>query len=176
NEIVNTNKIFKPSSILYELNKGIIASLNQGNMEDESQNDGMDITLCRIDMEEKIIELSCANHVVFLVNNDEIQMIEGDIHSIGGMFAVLKPPTYSDIIFPIQQDTAIYMFSDGFQDQFSGTTKQKFMLNRLKELIFSLRKKTMNEQLEHLRKAYFEWKGEYQQIDDILVMGIKFHN
>lgn len=177
NEIVNNKKIFSPSEILSELNDGIIKALNQtANESDDVPSDGMDITLCKIDTSSKKIYISCASHVVFVVNNEEIKMIEGDIHSIGGMFSVIYHPEYSVHEVDIQDDTAIYMFSDGFQDQFGGENNQKFMLTRFQELLFSLRKYDMQTQLEKLKETFETWQGTNRQIDDILVMGIKLNN
>lgn len=68
------------------------------------------------------------------------------------------------------------MFSDGFQDQFGGDKNQKFMLNRLQELLFDIRKEPMSLQLQKIEDTFEKWKGDQRQIDDILVMGLKLNN
>lgn len=175
-EIVNSKKIFKPSDILQELNRGIIESLNQDANREDAQSDGMDITLCQIDPRAGTIEIACANHIVFVVSKDNIQMIEGDIYSIGGLFSILQKPKFTNHKLKIEEDTSIYMFSDGFQDQFGGEKNQKFMLTRFKDLLFSIKHLHMNEQLAILNNTHDQWKGANRQIDDILVMGIKLND
>ena len=177
NEIVNNKKVFDPSQILIELNNGVIEALNQKDIEnEESQSDGMDITVCKIDKLKGIVELSCANHVVIVINDEETRMIEGDIFSIGGLFSVIRKPKYTTHKIQIKKNTAIYMFSDGFQDQFGGDKNQKFMLNRLQELLFDIRKEPMSLQLQKIEDTFEKWKGDQRQIDDILVMGLKLNN
>jgi len=175
-EIVNSKKIFDPGAILQELNRGIIESLNQDANREDAQSDGMDITVCQIDPIKGTLQLACANHIVFIVTKDNIQMIEGDIYSIGGLFSILQRPKFTSHSIPIEEDTSIYMFSDGFQDQFGGDKNQKFMLTRFKDLLFSIRHLSMNEQLKILNETHESWKGKNRQIDDILVMGIKLND
>lgn len=176
NEIVNSKKIFEPAAILTQLNKGVINALNQRTNKEDAQNDGMDITICQIDPDTNKIQISCANHVVFIINGDDIQMLEGDIYSIGGMFSVLQDPVYTNHEFSYDENTSIYMFSDGFQDQFGGDENQKFMLGRFKKTLKEINKLPMQDQLSNLQVTFDDWKGEYKQIDDILVMGIKLNN
>jgi len=176
NEIVNSKKIHKPSDILGELNKGVIESLNQRSTDDDVQNDGMDITLCKIDKSKKELQIACANHVLVIINDSGPQVIEGDIYSIGGMFSVLQNPTYTNHVVPFDSNTAIYLFSDGFQDQFGGNENEKYMLSRLHDFFLEQKNQPMEKQLEILKKEFEEWKGNNRQIDDILVMGIKLNN
>lgn len=175
NEIVNSKNIYTPAEILKQLNQGVIEGLNQRTDKDDAQNDGMDITLCAFNKDENILEISCANHVVFVVDDSGIQMIEGDIYSIGGIFSVLRDPVYTNHKLNITHNTTIYMFSDGFQDQFGGEENQKFMLSRFQKLLFDIRNEDMNSQMKILEKTFETWKGECRQIDDILVMGIKLN-
>lgn len=175
NEIVNSKKIYKPSEILMQLNQGVIEGLNQRTNKEDAQNDGMDITICAFDKENNTLEIACANHVVFVVNDSGIEMIEGDIFSIGGMFSVLREPSYTNHKLQIKRNTSIYMFSDGFQDQFGGEDNQKFMLTRFQDLLFEIKNEPMEAQMKRLEETFEKWKGDCRQIDDILVMGIKLN-
>jgi len=175
-EIVTGKKIFNPGEILQELNKSIIESLNQDNDKDNIQSDGMDITVCQVDYKNKVVQIGCANHIVLIVSGDTIEMIEGDIYSIGGLFTILQKPTFSNNIIPIDREMSIYIFSDGYQDQFGGEKNQKFMLHKFKDLIFSIRNLPMEEQKNILLEEHLKWRGNFRQIDDILVIGIKIHN
>lgn len=173
NEISSEKPGQKPSAILEKLNKGVITALKQnkdGNP--DSQDDGMDVTICAINPEEKSIQFSCANHIVYIVNNNTIDTIEGDICSIGGLFSA-EDKGYSNHEFKYKPGTIIYMFSDGYQDQFGGKHNKKFMATRFKELLFENRHLPLEEQREMLDKTFEDWKGSHRQIDDVLVIGIK---
>jgi len=172
-EIVTGKKILNPCDILQELNRSIIESLNQDNDKEDIQSDGMDITICQVDYAKKLVTIGCANHVVFVVSNDTIEVIEGDMFSIGGLFTILQKPKFSNHEITIDRDMSIYIFSDGYQDQFGGDKNQKFMMNNFKELIFSLRNLPMEEQKQALLKEHLAWRGNTRQIDDVLVIGIK---
>jgi len=174
-EIVAGKKIFNPADALQELNRSIIESLNQDNDKDDIQSDGMDITLCQVDYENKLIQIGCANHIVFVVSGDTIEMIEGDMFSIGGLFTILQKPRFSNHEMKIDKDMSIYLFSDGYQDQFGGEKNQKFMLHRFKDLLFSIRNLPMEEQKNVLYEEHLKWRGNFRQIDDVLVIGIKIH-
>ncbi len=173
NQIVNEEKNEKPSEILNRLNSGIIRALKQQEETDQIQDDGMDITLCCIDKKTKNVELACANHFAYLVRNDDIQVIEGDIFSIGGSLTTRYEFKFENHRSPIEDGTKLYMFSDGFQDQFGEKTNKKFMEKKFRNLIFENRHMSMNEQYELLDKTFEEWKGNKSQLDDVLVIGIK---
>lgn len=175
NEIVNGKNITDPAEILIQLNQGVINALNQRNEED-SQYDGMDITLCKIDPHNKKIEVSCANHDLFLTdyNKDSIDELEGDIFSIGGIFSVLRTPKYTNHTIDISEPKTIYMFSDGFQDQFGGESNQKFSHNNFKKLLFEIRDLPMEQQKEKIVETFNDWKKNTSQIDDILIIGLQF--
>ncbi|OQA97292.1 MAG: Phosphoserine phosphatase RsbU [Bacteroidetes bacterium ADurb.Bin217] len=174
NEITSEKLHQKPSEILDKLNKGVVTALNQnldGNP--DSQDDGMDITICAINKQDKTIQIACANHIVFRVYNDTIESIQGDICSIGGLFSAEENKGYSNFEFKYKSGTRFYLFSDGYQDQFGGKSNKKFQASRFKELLFESRNVSMKEQFEILNTTFEEWKGTNRQIDDVLVMGIK---
>jgi len=176
NEIVNSKRIFKPSDILQELNRGIIDALNQDADKEEIQSDGMDITVCCVDKKNGKVQIACANHIVFVVKNNAIEMIEGDVFSIGGLYTILQKPRFSNHEIHIDSETTIYMFSDGFQDQFGGTKGRKFMMTQFKDLLFTISTLPMSEQLKVLTETHEKWKGNFKQIDDLLVIGLKLQN
>ena len=175
NEIVNHKKITDPSKILEELNTGIYASLNQGGDIEFSQDDGMDITLACIDKAANKVRISAASHMAYIIKDEKISMIEGDIFSIGGIFAKHPDLHFTTHTFDIKNELLVYMFSDGYQDQFGGENNTKFMAKKFKELLFSIRKLPMSEQLKKLDDEYHAWKKDNKQLDDVLVIGLKIH-
>jgi serine phosphatase RsbU (regulator of sigma subunit) len=162
--------IHKPGQILKELNKGIRRTLRQ----DETDNrDGMDMALCVWDPKERVIEFSGAKNPLVYIANDEIFRIRGDKESIGG------GSTNTDLEFtthriPIDSPTWVYLFSDGYIDQFGGNDGRKFMIKNFAELLKHIHKLPANEQREILKITFNEWKRQkYPQVDDVLVVGFK---
>ena len=175
NEIVNKNKTIQPDLILNELRNMVINSLNKS----ENQiKDGMDIALIRINIKTLELEYAGAYNplLIFRKNpgNEEIELIEFKANRmpVGKYFTEEEPFTNNQ--FQIQKDDTIYMFSDGYQDQFGGEKGFKFKTKRFKELLMDIHKKTMLEQKVILEQTLKSWQGKYLQVDDIIVIGLRF--
>ena len=175
NEIVNKKGITSPAEILFELNKGVVFALNQGTDGDDSQDDGMDMSICSWNKETNEAVLSLASHNAYVITNNEIQNIDGDIYSIGGMFSNRPGIKFTNHTIKIERETTIYMFSDGYQDQFGGPRNKKFMAKQLKEMLLENHKLSMEEQEKVIAKRLDEWKGDRKQLDDILVVGLRLN-
>ncbi len=172
NEIVNVKNIFEPAKILNELNKGIVHLLNQSCNDSTTQDDGMDITIIAIDKTIQEIEFAGANHFSYLFNNSQFKTLNGDVFSIGGMFGRADINFTSQKI-KIEKGSTIYLFTDGFVDQFGGEENKKFLSGRFETLLQTLQQKNMEHQIESLITAFDNWKAHNKQLDDVLVMGIK---
>ncbi|MCK9207502.1 MAG: SpoIIE family protein phosphatase [Salinivirgaceae bacterium] len=174
NEIVNENQIFNPAEVLSQLNEKVVFTLNQDQKDKESfSEDGMDITFCCYDKVENTLELALANHTACLIQDHKTTLIEGDIFSIGGnvgfgqvLFKLHK--------FKITATTTLYMYSDGFQDQFGGDHNQKYMAPRFIEFLEKIQSIPFEQHKQLLEQEYEVWKGESRQIDDVLVIGARF--
>lgn len=172
NDIVVEQKIMVPSEILEKLNIGVITALNQSPENTESQDDGMDISVCMLDKQNGTVTIACANHTVHYVDRGELKTIQGDIYSIGGIFSLESRREYTDHVIPYIPGTVIYMFTDGFQDQFGGPKGKKFLATFFRELLFEISALPVSAQSERLNKRFIEWKADYKQVDDVLVLGI----
>ncbi len=172
---ITYKKLRTPADILDKLNLGVRAALNQkNNTAVETQEDGMDITLCLIDKGEKTLQIAAANHVAYIIYDDIIETIEGDMSAIGGSFATESSVNgYTNHSFTYKSGTKLYMFSDGFQDQFGGEHNKKFLGPHFKKLLFESRSLPMEKQCELLDETFENWKGKQKQIDDVLVVGIE---
>jgi len=170
NEIVNRLNELDASNILNQLRNDIINALNQGNTDLQTK-DGMDIALCVFDLENEILEFAGANNPLYIVRNKELIEYKADKMPIG-VYDNLKPFTRN--IIKMEKGDLYYMFSDGYADQFGGPEGKKFKYKQLKDLFVSISHLPMNEQLTVIEKTHEEWKGNYFQVDDILVIGIKF--
>lgn len=166
-EIVDKG-ITEPSLILKSMSDGVRFTLKQ----DETNNqDGMDMTVCVVDIEKKIVEFAGANNPLIYIQNNEVQQIKGNPFGIGGKNSKTDFKTH---IIKINQPTSFYIFSDGFIDQFGGENGKKFMIKNFREYLFSISKKDMQGQRLLLKQKLRDWMGtKYEQIDDILVIGFQ---
>jgi serine phosphatase RsbU (regulator of sigma subunit) len=135
-------------------------------------NDGMDAALCIYRKQRNVLEFSGAKNPLVYIQDNTLHRIKGDIHAIGGSKS--KPNLFfRKHTIAIDQPTTVYLFSDGYRDQFGGKDNAKFMGKRFHELLLKIHKLPMEEQSEVLNKTIEDWKGVRTQTDDILVMGIK---
>ena len=170
NEIVTKKEIYHPNEILNELKNNVIKSLHQTGRENEAK-DGMDIALCTIDMERMMLEFAGAYNPLLLIRKGELIQIKADHMPIG--IHSFDTSSFTNNEYPIEKGDSIYLFSDGYVDQFGGPDQRKFMIKNFKNYLLSIQDKNMAEQKELLDQNIENWKGETDQIDDILVVGIK---
>jgi len=172
NHIVNIIGLTKPSHILEQLDFEIREAFKKEDSEHVIP-DGMDIAICAIDRKNNMVEFSGANRPLYYLKNDKLEIIKGSKKSIGGISEDIDTDFTNHTI---SKDTieSIYLFTDGFMDQFGGIQGKKFLCKRFRELISSTRIYTMKEQQELLIDALNDWKGEREQTDDICLLGIRF--
>ena len=169
-DIVTRKGITKPSQILTLLDKQIFSTLNQ-NAELGVSNDGMDMVICEFNVKTRHIRFASAMRPVIIVLGGESFYIKGNRSSVGGESVMEK--YFDDQEYYLGEGDTIYLFSDGLPDQFGGPDGKKMKIARLKRIIEQVSKLPMNEQKEAFSKYYFDWKGAYDQVDDILLMGVK---
>jgi len=169
-DIVTRKKISKPSEILGLLDKQIFSTLNQ-NVELGVSNDGMDMVVCEFNVRTRHIRFASAMRPVIIVLDGEPFYIKGNRSSVGGESAIEK--YFDDQEYYLHEGDTIYLFSDGLPDQFGGIDGKKMKIARLKRMIEQVTKMPMSDQKEAISKFYLEWKGSYDQVDDVLLMGIK---
>lgn len=172
NYAVNVKNARKASEILDYLNLGVTRSLHQQKGV-SSVKDGMDIALCSIDTKNLNVDYAGAFNPLYLVRNGEIIIHKGDKFPIGA-FLDEELQKFSNHEIKIQAGDSIYIFSDGFADQFGGDKGKKFKYKQFQDLILEINDKPMSEQRNILDKTIVDWMGKLEQIDDILVIGVKF--
>jgi serine phosphatase RsbU (regulator of sigma subunit) len=171
NDIVSKGKDLSTNSILNHLNKGVVRTLKQKGINSTS-NDGMDIALCSFNLLDNILEFSGAQRPLYLVRNDELTIIKGDALSIGGaMLEQRKQFNCHEI--QLKKGDTIYLFSDGYPDQFGGDRNKKYLVGRFKKFLSSIQQYTMDEQETLLKKELKDWMGDEEQVDDILIIGFR---
>jgi tetratricopeptide (TPR) repeat protein len=161
-------EIVQPNQIFSEVRNNVIDALNPDGTSDTK--DGMDAVLCAIDFEKHMLMASCANNALWIVRNNELIEFAPDKMPIGLGNDDLKAFTLHET--SLHKGDCIYMFSDGYADQFGGADGKKFKKSQLKELIVTISGKPMKEQKSLLEKTFADWKGSQMQIDDVCVIGI----
>ena len=168
-EAVSKKEISKPNEILDYVREGIINSLKSSG-EIGGSKEGMDSVLCSIDKENKKLEFVGANNPLYLIREGELIVYKGDKMPVGYSDKA-KPFTNQEI--ELKKNDLIYIFSDGYQDQFGGPKGKKFRPKQLKQTLLSIKDKPMKEQGQKLEEIIEDWMKNEDQIDDILVMGVK---
>ncbi|MGE5420513.1 MAG: SpoIIE family protein phosphatase [Chloroflexota bacterium] len=171
NHAVNVKKARKAGEILDTLNEGVISTLNE-NKSEGSIKDGMDMALCIFDLKAKKAEFAGANNPLILIRNNEIVKFRGDRFPIGA-FEGNKPQKFKNNEIDLLPGDNFYLFSDGFEDQFGGPENKKFMSKRFEELLKEVSPLPVNDQKKVLIERLSAWMGTNEQVDDILVIGIK---
>jgi phosphoserine phosphatase RsbU/P len=171
NNAVNVKQARKASDILNELNAGVISTLNE-NTSDSSIKDGMDMTLCVFDFQNKKVDFAGANNPIIMIRDNNPMKIKGDRFPIGA-FMENKEQLFTNNEIALKEGDMIYLFSDGYADQFGGPDSKKFMTRRFEELLFNIHQKPLDEQKELLKSSLYDWMGSNGQVDDILVIGIR---
>ena len=170
NQIIKQKKYDKPSDILEALRDYVMTSLHQKGVIGEAQ-DGMDMALCMFNPKTRKLRFSGANNPLYIINNQGLQEIKGDRMPVGININYNKSFTNHDI--QLNRGDTIYLFSDGYADQFGGDKGKKFRYKYFKELLISNHGISLKKQKEILKKTFYNWKGKYEQIDDVLVMGMR---
>ena len=169
NQIVNLQGITKADSILSRLHGQIRRALRQSSTENK---DGMDISICVIDLEHNHVTFAGAKRPLLYIQNETIFEIKGDKHSVGG-FQTNAENSYTSHQINFDTPTAFYIFSDGYIDQFGGTQGRKFMIKNFKSLLLEIHKEPMVKQRQLLAQKFEDWKGNNKQIDDVIVVGFQ---
>lgn len=164
--------IRKPSEVLNTLDKEVRESLNQH--ADSGSNDGMDIIVAEIDTQNYKFTVSSAMRPVIIYSGDEQIYVKGSRSSVGGQLDEDRTiKDFFDQEYQLKKGDIIYMFSDGYPDQFGGPLGRKFKMVRLKNLLRDIHDKPMDEQYNYIKSNFFLWKEDLDQVDDVLFMGIK---
>ncbi len=169
NEIVSTHKLDNAGTLLDELRDHVKATLAKSGDEVQAR-DGMDIALCIIDQKQMKLQFAGAYNPMYQVREKELIEFKGDKMPIGWYDL---DTGFTNNVINIKKGDCFYIFSDGFIDQFGGKFEKKFLSKQFKDLILHNNSQTMNNQKEVLVKAFENWKGKLQQIDDVLVIGFR---
>ena len=181
NNIVLERKITEPAKILEKLQSGIRFTLRQHRKESEAR-DGMDVAICCLTpvsgnsqsdsgFDGGLLQFAGANNPLYFVNNQSEPTLSQFKGEQGISFENISEFTNHEI--KIKKRDTFYIFSDGYADQFGGSEMKKFKYKRLRNLLISIQDKPMNQQEKIISKTFENWKGNHEQIDDVLIIGVR---
>lgn len=169
NKIIIDQKIENPSEILSLLSKGISRTFSGVDGEINYLKDGMDLGLCVIDRLSEELLYSGAFFPLYIIRDNKLIEIKGDRLSVG----IDDSGEFLSTRVKLEQEDVVYMFSDGYTDQFGGPNDKKFMYRRFRHLLLTIHKFPFQEQKSILRDSIKSWKGDVEQVDDLMVIGFK---
>ena len=169
NEIIIDKGVKDTDKILGEMRSQIIKSLHQD--EDGGQKDGMDISLCKLNIKKKLVEFSGAHNSLIHISEDELYNYRGDHQPVGLLLGDKKPFTKHEV--KLKKNDMLYIYSDGYQDQFGGEKGKKYMGAKFKKQLLRINKESTEKQLILLEEEFKSWTHNYEQIDDVCVMGVR---
>ena len=165
NRSVREYGLTDPGRILDKTREIVIQEFEKS---EEEVKDGMDIALCSI--EDNKLKYAGANNPLWIIRNSEIIETKANKQPIGQFD---KPVPYKTHSFDLEQDDSIYLFSDGYVDQFGGEKGKKFKSKAFRELLLCIQDKSMEQQQTIINEAFETWKGNLEQIDDVCVIGFR---
>lgn len=160
-----------PSDILTFLDDGVNRILRQTG-DESGVKDGMDLALCSLNTKTRVLEYAGAYNPLYYFNKGELKEVKANRNPIGVNEDGI-PDEYTNHRVQLDKGDTLYLMSDGFADQFGGKHGSKFKYRRLRKLIHSIQDLSMGGQKEKFEDAFYRWKGDYDQVDDILIIGVR---
>lgn len=170
-DIINHTNIIKPSEIMDKLREGVINTLNADNSGKDTK-DGMDMTLCCINYNTIELQYAAAFNPLYLVRNGELVQHEANKFPIGKYIG--EREKFTNHTIQLQKNDQVFIFSDGYADQFGGPKGKKFMVGNFRKLLGNISKLSIKNQKDTLESTLNNWQGDNEQVDDVLVIGVKF--
>lgn len=168
--ILKDISINSPAEALDFLNKNVSYTLNQ-NANDGPVRDGMDIVLIALDTESGELQFAGANNPIYLVRNKELTILKADKQPIGSYSEDTKP--FTNNVIKVEKGDCIYLFTDGYADQFGGPDGKKFKYKQLQEILFENCALPMPQQELILKQRFIDWMGNLEQVDDVCLIGFR---
>jgi serine phosphatase RsbU (regulator of sigma subunit) len=169
NVTVNIQEVIDPEQIIYKLDQQVVDTLKQN--EPNSIKDGMDIAVLSLNKDKSLISFSGAGMPLYRISDGELIEYKGSNFGIGGVLR--KEKQFTPFKIEYKPNDLFYIFSDGYADQIGGKEGRKYYKKKFKEFLMEIKDFPMEEQRKRVEDEYIQWKGDFKQIDDILVIGLK---
>jgi serine phosphatase RsbU (regulator of sigma subunit)/HAMP domain-containing protein len=169
-DAVNNTDLYAPAEIMDKLNEGVASTLHVGITEKQTK-DGMDMTLCALDLKKLKLQFAAAFNPLYIIRDGELIQHKADKFPVGAFIGETRK--FTNNIIELKKGDMVYIFSDGYADQFGGPKGKKFMAGNFRNLLLDASKLPANEQRHKLNETIESWRGGLEQVDDILIIGIK---
>lgn len=169
-KIVNELKVDDTDQVLMTMNRELESAFFKEESGKALIKDGIEMSICIIDKNTKVMEFSGAFLPVYIVRDDKLIEIKGDKKNVVQSFAMVS---FSRSTFTLQEGDILYLFSDGYADQFGGPENKKFMYRRLRHILLTISKYPLTDQQRILDETIVSWMEGHDQIDDIMILGVK---
>lgn len=168
-----SNNNILPSEILTQLDEKLIENLAHNRTESGASKDGLDISIVSINLKTKKVVSSAARRPIIIIKDQDILHIQGTKRSIGDTEDILRSRNFTDTETQLHTNDVIYMYTDGYSDQFGGSDGAKMKNTKIKKFLRAIHDDDMDEQSLTVQELFTQWKGDYPQTDDVLFIGIK---
>ncbi len=172
NEIIMHGSYVHAGSVLNQMREHVMEALCQTGQESD-QRDGIDIALCMIDLKKGILNFAGAFNPVYIVRGKSFFEIAGDMMPVG--IGAEEERSFKNHQYELDAKDTLYLFSDGFVDQFGGASGKKFKYEPFRKLMVEFGHLPMQQQEQHIRQTFSDWKGNHPQVDDVLVFGFRLN-
>ena len=169
-DIIKNTTVTKPSDILDNLREGIVNALRTDDSGRQAK-DGMDMTLCAIDYKTMELQYAAAFNPLYIIRNGELVLYPANKFPIGSYIG--EKTNFDNHTIKLQKGDQIFIFSDGYADQFGGPNGKKFMVGNFRKLLTQISQLPSSQQKEKLDETLLTWQGGQEQVDDVLVIGVK---
>ena len=169
NEVVAEGREVNSAKILNKLRSKIINALEQKG--GTQQKDGMDMALCKLNLKTRTLEYAGANNPLVHISEGKLSYIKGNSQPVG--LSVIDNKPFTNHKIKLKKGDMIYVYSDGYQDQFGGTKGKKYMVKKFKTFLTEISNLPIEEQRVKIQEEFYDWKAKHEQVDDILVIGVK---
>jgi len=170
NQSIKQQNVNSPAEALDYLNNEVFNTVNKHSDSDNIIRDGMDVALCSINFKTLKLTFSGAKNPVYIIRNKELHEIKGDKQPIGS-YAAQEPFTNKE--YQLEKGDMVYIFSDGYADQFGGPKGKKLKYKSFKNLLIENSDKSMDEQEKQLNDLFENWRGALEQLDDVCIIGVR---
>ena len=170
NQSIKEKGVNSPADALNFLNQEVYNTINLHTEEESELRDGMDIAFCSINSSTLKMEFAGANNPVYVIRNKIINEIKADKQPIG---AYVGNQSFSNKTYQLEKGDMVYVFSDGYADQFGGEKEKKFNYRQFKLLLEEVSSLPTEQQKEKMLKTFYDWKGDLEQLDDVCVIGVR---
>ena len=167
NRSVREFGLVEPAKILEKTRELVIETLDEGDLK---VSDGMDIALCAIDSDSRMVQYAGANNSLYMIKNNSLHEIKPDKQPVG-RYSNAKP--FTNHVVRLEKGDQLYLFTDGMADQFGGPKGKKFKYKPFKNLLLQTSENTLMNQKNLIDQAFEDWKGNLDQVDDVCVVGVR---